>query len=169
MNLLEISPLKWHLIIYVEYPQHKTCKNTEFHWPIFSRIRTKSSILSLYGRIQSVKTRILAYFMQRSFKNAQSIYELCSSFYTHAEPHCLGNHNNLALESQADTEKLTVKEVIWKFQKGMQCCLKSRQYSWKVSAKGSIFSKSQNFHFWIRIWKHLFLGPQFDSFFFETV
>ena len=52
MNLLEISPLKWHLIIYVEYPQHKTCKNTEFHWPKFSRIRTKSSILSLYQKIR---------------------------------------------------------------------------------------------------------------------
>ena len=88
------------------------------------------------------------------FKNAESIHELCSSFYTHAESHCLGNHNNLALESQADTEKLSVKKVIWKFQKGMQCCLKSRQYSWKVSAKGSIFSKSQNFIFWIRIWEH---------------
>ena len=31
---------------------HKTCENTGFHWPIFSRIRKKSSILSLYGGTQ---------------------------------------------------------------------------------------------------------------------
>ena len=32
-----------------------------FHLTVFSRIRTKSTILSLYRRTRSVKTRILAY------------------------------------------------------------------------------------------------------------
>ena len=43
---------------------HKTCENTGFHWPIFSRIRTKSTIREIYRRIQVSETRFLAYFMQ---------------------------------------------------------------------------------------------------------
>ena len=31
---------------------HKICENTGFHWPVFSCVRTKSMILSLYGRIR---------------------------------------------------------------------------------------------------------------------
>ena len=31
---------------------HKICENTYFHWPVFSRIRPKSQISSLYGRIR---------------------------------------------------------------------------------------------------------------------
>ena len=59
---------------------HKTCENASFHWPVFSRIRTKSYILSLYGSIQSVKTRILAYFMQCKGKIACLISLLIISF-----------------------------------------------------------------------------------------
>ena len=33
-------------------PLHKMCENTGFHWAVFSRIRTKSTTLSLYGRIR---------------------------------------------------------------------------------------------------------------------
>ena len=33
------------------HPPHKICENTGFHWPVFSRIKTKSTILSLHGRI----------------------------------------------------------------------------------------------------------------------
>ena len=31
---------------------HKICKTAGFHWPVFSRIRTKSTTLSIYGRIR---------------------------------------------------------------------------------------------------------------------
>ena len=44
---------------------HKTCENTGFHWPLFSRIRKKSAILSLYRRI-------------RVSENPWSWYILCS-------------------------------------------------------------------------------------------
>ena len=43
---------------------HEIWEKTGFHWHVFSRIRTESQILTLCGRKQSVKTRILAYFMQ---------------------------------------------------------------------------------------------------------
>ena len=33
---------------------HKLFENKGFHWPVFSRIRTKSLILSLYRRIQVI-------------------------------------------------------------------------------------------------------------------
>ena len=35
-----------------KYLLHKVCENTGFHCPVFSRIRTKSQILSLCGRIR---------------------------------------------------------------------------------------------------------------------
>ena len=41
---------------------HKIYENTGFHRPVFSPIRRESAILSLYG--WSMKTRILAYFME---------------------------------------------------------------------------------------------------------
>ena len=51
------SVITWAQLL--QKPLHK--------WPVFSRIRTKSrifSIFSLYRRIRVMKTRILAYFMQ---------------------------------------------------------------------------------------------------------
>ena len=35
-----------------EWLLHKICGNTGFHWPVFFRIRTKSTILSFYWRIR---------------------------------------------------------------------------------------------------------------------
>ena len=35
-----------------EYALHKICENMDFHWPVFSRIRTESTILFLYRRIR---------------------------------------------------------------------------------------------------------------------
>ena len=32
---------------------HKICEDTGFHWPVHSRIKTESTILFLYGRIQA--------------------------------------------------------------------------------------------------------------------
>ena len=42
----------------------KICEDTGFLLPAFSRMRTKSTTLSLYGKIQDRETRNLAYFMQ---------------------------------------------------------------------------------------------------------
>ena len=39
-------------IMAVEHTLHKIGENADFHWPVFSRIRIKSMILSLYGRIR---------------------------------------------------------------------------------------------------------------------
>ena len=36
----------------LQFSLHKICENTGFQWHIFSRISTKSTILSLYGRIR---------------------------------------------------------------------------------------------------------------------
>ena len=33
-------------------PLHEICENTGFQWPVFSRITTQSTILSLFGRIR---------------------------------------------------------------------------------------------------------------------
>ena len=43
---------------------HKIRENTGFHWPVFSCIRTESRFCSYKWEYGSVKTRILAYFMQ---------------------------------------------------------------------------------------------------------
>ena len=37
----------------------KLCQTTGFLWPIFSRIRTESTIMSLYGKIQKIETQVL--------------------------------------------------------------------------------------------------------------
>ena len=59
--------IRRHLCPYVvssSFTLHKICEDTGFHWPIFSRIRTKSKILSLYGRIRvSEKPVFLECFM----------------------------------------------------------------------------------------------------------
>ena len=39
-------------LLLCSFPLHKICENTGFQWHIFSRISTKSTILSLYGRIR---------------------------------------------------------------------------------------------------------------------
>ena len=49
MNLHCIFP-NW--VKNTNYSLHKICENTGFHWPLFSRIRTKSTSLSLYRRIR---------------------------------------------------------------------------------------------------------------------
>ena len=36
----------------LKYSLHKICENTGFHWPVLSRIRTKSTILSFCERIR---------------------------------------------------------------------------------------------------------------------
>ena len=41
------------------------CQTTGFLWPIFSRIRTECTILTLYSKIRKIETRILLYFLQR--------------------------------------------------------------------------------------------------------
>ena len=51
-----------------DLPLHKICENTDFHWPLFFRRRTESTILSLYWRMQvsenlDILACILAYFM----------------------------------------------------------------------------------------------------------
>ena len=42
----------------------KLCQTTGFLWTVFSRITTESTILSLYGKIRKIETRILSYFLQ---------------------------------------------------------------------------------------------------------
>ena len=39
-------------LLLCSFPLHKICENTGFQWHIFSCISTKSTILSLYGRIR---------------------------------------------------------------------------------------------------------------------
>ena len=38
-----------------KFALHKICENTGFQWPVFSRIRTKSAMFSLYGRIRATE------------------------------------------------------------------------------------------------------------------
>ena len=50
---LEIWPRILALqLLLCSFPLHKICENTGFQWHIFSRIGTKSTILSLHGRIR---------------------------------------------------------------------------------------------------------------------
>ena len=42
----------------------KLCQTTGFLWPVFSRLTTESTILSLYGKIRKIETRIPLYFLQ---------------------------------------------------------------------------------------------------------
>ena len=43
---------------------YKICENTGFHWPLFSRIRIESTILSLYGGIRVSGDLYSGIFMQ---------------------------------------------------------------------------------------------------------
>ena len=82
---------------FIHYKFREICRNTNFLQPVYSLIRIKFTILSLYGNIRSEKTCILAYFNSKvgtlvqngltlscrrslSYRN-QSIDFLCKSMY----------------------------------------------------------------------------------------
>ena len=50
-NIVKIVKMKISFF-FTQCILRKFCKNTSFHWPIFFRIKTESTILSLYGRIR---------------------------------------------------------------------------------------------------------------------
>ena len=67
---------------YAFYTLHKICENTGFHWPVFSRIRTKPTILSSYGRIwatENAQSRIFYAVFSKTMK----FIHLCWSFFTY--------------------------------------------------------------------------------------
>ena len=45
------------IAVILKHSLHKLCKNTGLHWPVFSRTRTESMILSLYGKIRVSKNQ----------------------------------------------------------------------------------------------------------------
>ena len=51
--------------IFQKITMHKLCENMVFHWPVSSRIRTESTILSLYRRIRVGENSFLAYFIMK--------------------------------------------------------------------------------------------------------
>ena len=51
-NIKNMLCLCWKWGKLKKYSVHQICENMDFHWPVFSRIKTESAILSIYGRIQ---------------------------------------------------------------------------------------------------------------------
>ena len=69
LDILELNTLSLKVnlnrcgVFIINYALHKICQHTDFCWPVFSRITT-SRFCPCMGEYGSVKTRILAYFMQ---------------------------------------------------------------------------------------------------------
>ena len=57
-NLLGyINSKDWSLFPYISLSRYKVCRNPGFHWPLFSRVRAESAILSLNLRIRFIENQ----------------------------------------------------------------------------------------------------------------
>ena len=105
----------------------------------------------LQGRLILFDRILFGYSIYLVVALGESIQKVSSSFNMHAESRYTDHQNTLALESQAITEKLYVKKLFSKFQKGIHCCLKSRANSCTICAKKIIFNTGKYLHFAILI------------------
>ena len=96
------------------FPQqslHKICENTGFQWPVFSRIRTKSVILSLYGRIQVAENLYFCIFYAVS---GFSFVLLLTVFLITKHNTCNGTNNIKALPFSVATTKILIATWLYR-------------------------------------------------------
>ena len=82
--LLQIKQIDYHQICpfsMTRVARHEICKNTGFHWPVLSRIRTEATILSIYGRIRVSENPYSRIFMQCRITNKTTIAKQSAQYF----------------------------------------------------------------------------------------